>query len=132
MTEQTTAPAEKPVPFGTEAQITFRGRELVVRFPTDAQLMVWKRTMHNLANAENAQWDGEQALAALERAGKIIDSVIVDKADREWLDDLTLDEGLGLVDRAEIIKLTIAAFGVEDEASKPVKRAPVKRTRRKA
>lgn len=132
MTEQTAPPAEKQAPFGTESLITFRGRQMVVRFPTDAQLMVWKRTMRNLANAENESWDGEQALAALDRAGKIIDSVIVDRADREWLDDLTLDDGLTLVDRAEIIKLTITAFGAEGEDTKPAKRAPAKRTRRKA
>lgn len=114
-----------------ERLINFRGRDMAVRFPTDAQLLVWQRTVKELQEQETASWTGDQALTAISRAGRIIDSVIVDRADRTWLDDLTLDEGLSLIDRADIITKTIAAF-TEDKAGAPAKKAaPAKRARRK-
>lgn len=109
--------------------ITFRGREMAVRFPTDAQLFVWQRTIQEIQQADTDKWDGEEAMRANMRAGRIIDSVIVDRADRTWLDDLTLDEALSLTDRAEIITLTVSAF-TDDKT--PAKRTPAKRARRKA
>ena len=113
--------------------INFRGRDIAVRFPTDAQLLVWQRTVKELQEQETADWDGEQALTAISRAGRIIDSVIVDRADRTWLDDVTLDDGLSLMDRAEIITKTVAAFTNDETGTTPAKKAaPVKRARRKA
>ena len=111
--------------------INFRGRDMAVRFPTDAQLFVWQRTITELQQADTESWDGEEAMRANMRAGRIIDSVIVDRADRQWLDDLTLDEGLNLADRAEIITLTVAAFTEATDNPTPTKRAPAKRARRK-
>jgi len=110
--------------------INFRGREIAVRLPTDAQLFVWQRTLQELQQADTDSWDGEEAMRANMRAGRIIDSLIVDRADRTWLDDLTLDEGLTLTDRAQILHDTITAFGSQDDA--PAKPAPAKRARRKA
>lgn len=128
MTDQQTA-AEPEV-----KAITWRGREIAVRFPTDGQLLVWQRSIKDIQAQDTAAWDGEQALKALSRLGLILDSVMVDRPDREWLDDLTLEEGLGLMDRAEILRLAVEAFGVktEDETEAPKKVAPAKRARRKA
>lgn len=112
--------------------IQFRGREIMVKFPTDGQLIVWQRTVRNLQSTDTNSWTGEDALRAGERAAKIIDSVIVNRADRDWLDDETLDKGLGLIDRAEIITLTIKAFGGGEEKTPAKKATPVKRARRKA
>jgi hypothetical protein len=113
-------------------QISFRDRDITVCLPTAGQLMVWQRTIKQLQNQDTGAWDGEQALAAMERAGKILDTVVVDRTDRDWLDDLTLDGEIDLPERAEIIKLTVQAFGTQEEQTPARKAAPAKRARRKA
>lgn len=115
-----------------ERVITFHGRQLVVRFPTPEQLLVWQRTVKLLQAPETEGWDGEQVLRALERARKIIDSVLTEPRDRDWLDDEMLTNDLSLIDAAGIIQQTIEAFG--DGKPAPAKKdAPRKRaTRRKA
>lgn len=128
-----TSPAPPPAPTREERLITFRGREMAVRFPTDGQLLVWQRSVQEIEQADTGAWDGEEAMRALGRAGKIIDSVLVSKADRQWIDDQTLDEGLSLADRAEIIQLTLEAFTDKTDSKAPAKKAaPAKRARRKA
>lgn len=132
MTERT-PPAPPPAPAREERLITFRGREIAVRFPTDGQLLVWQRSVQDIERSDSAAWDGEEAMRAMGRAGRIIDSVIVSRSDREWIDDLTLDEGLSLADRAEIIQLTLEAFTDKTDGKTPAKKAaPAKRARRKA
>lgn len=116
-----------------EQQITFRDREIVVRMPTPEQLLVWGRTVAMLDSPEVKDWNGEQVMRALERGRKIIDSVLSDRADREWLDDLMLEGSLSLADAAAIIQLTLDQF-TGDKSDAPAKKAtPRKRAaRRKA
>jgi len=121
--------APPPAPAREQRLITFRGREIAVAMPTDAQIFVWQRTIQELQQADTDAWDGEEAMRANLRAGRIIDSVIVDRADRTWLDDLTLDDALTLVERAEIITLAVSAFTDDKTPAEP---APAKRARRKA
>jgi hypothetical protein len=116
-----------------ERLITFRGREIAVRFPTSGQLMVYQRSLKEIQSQTTGDWDGEKALSAMVRLGRILDSVMLDRTDREWLDDITLDEGLELIDRVEILRLTVEAYADKTEETEPTKKAaPAKRARRKA
>jgi hypothetical protein len=121
---------ETPPPAGSERPIQFRGRELWVKMPAFEVILVWKRTLAKLESPEAQNWNGEQALQALERARRIIDSFVINRADRDWLDDEMLDPDnpLGLQEAASIIQLTVTEFGGDGEDGAPVNRA----ARRKA
>lgn len=125
-------------PAGSERPIPFRGRELWVKLPSPEQMIVWRRTMKMLQGPDVEGWNGEQAMNALERARTIIDSILVNRPDRVWLDDLMLDGDppLDFREAAGIITATFQAFGNDDtETGKPATKraAPAKKaTRRKA
>lgn len=122
------AMTETPAP-GIEREITFRDRTMRVKLPTPEQLLVWQRTIKLLQSADENGWDGEQVMRALERTRKIIDSVLLERLDRDWLDDEMLDGNLTLIETAQIIQLSIEAFGQKNDA--PAKAAPRKRAARR-
>jgi len=130
--EETPSPAPAA---GSERPITFRGREIWVKLPSPEQYLVWRRTLRQMESADTSDWNAQQALIAFERARDIIDSVILNEADKTWIDREWLIGTLGLVETAQIIQLTTEAFG-EDEAepnNRAEKRAatPKKKARRK-
>lgn len=108
MTEQETTAAAPELP--PELPIEFKGRQLWVRMPSPEQLLVWKRTLKQLQEAQVNDWNAEQVMIALERTRKIIDSVLVNKADVVWLDDEMLEGNLKLIDTAEVIQKTVDAY----------------------
>lgn len=101
-----------------ELEITFNGRQLWVRMPTPEQLLVWKRTLRQLQEAEVRSWNAEQVMIALERTRKIIDSVLANKADVTWLDDEMLEGNIDLKGTAEIINMTVQAYADAAEREK--------------
>lgn len=139
MAEQRNTPELPP-----ELEIEFQGRSLWVRLPSPEQLLVWKRTLVQLQSADTNDWNTEQVMIALERTRKIIDSVLVNKADVVWLDDEMLAGQIDLKGTSEIINKTVAAYADEVEreqaengtrterraaATKPAKKAARKRAK---
>jgi hypothetical protein len=125
MSEPTTADTERP--------ILFRGREIFVKMPTPEQLLVWKRVLKQLQEPEVT--NGEQLIKLLERTRKLIDSILVNRADVEWLDDEMLDGNLVLNDTADIMLEAVKAFQADDnrESRRAAKKTPAKKAaRRKA
>jgi hypothetical protein len=132
MTEQTEVSEVVP----PELEIQFRGRAIWVKMPTPEQLLVWKRTLRQLQDAEIKSWNAEQVMIALERTRRIIDSVLVNETDVVWLDDEMLGGNLTLLDTAQIIQSTVDRFADEAKAegnreTRRAKAAP-KKARRKA
>lgn len=120
---------ERPV-----VDIEFQGRTIAVHAPTAEQMVIWKRILRSLEGA-NTGWNGEQVVNALDRARRLIDTLLVHPADSEWLDDLVLDGKTGMESIANIIQLAIEALqsqtGNREQrraATKPAKKA----TRKKA
>lgn len=125
MTDETQVP---------EREIDFQGRTMWVRMPSPEQLLVWKRTLKKLQEADVAGWNGEQAMTALERTRKIIDSILVNQTDVEWLDDEMLAGNVTLLETAGLLQRTVDAFveAAEAEGNRETKRAAKKATRKKA
>ncbi len=125
MTEQDETATQVP-----EQEIDFQGRSLWVKMPSPEQLLVWKRTLKKLQDADTEGWNGEQAMIALERTRKIIDSVLVNKADVEWLDDEMLAGNVNLLATASIIQMAVDAFvdAAEAEGNRETRRAAEKKT----
>jgi hypothetical protein len=113
-----------------ELEIDFQGRSIWVKMPTAEQLLVWKRTLKKLQDADTEGWNGEQAMIALERARKIIDSVLVNKADIEWLDDEMLDGNISLLTAASVIQTAVDVHvdAAEAEGNRETRRAAEKKT----
>jgi len=113
MTDQTGAPAVEEPP---EQEIDFQGRKMWVRMPRSEQLLVWRRTLHQLENTGGSDWTADTVMAALERLRKIIDTVLVNKVDITWLDDQFLDSALTFQDITPIVVKAIDAFADAAEA----------------
>lgn len=136
MTEQdTTTLADTP----PEQEITFHDRLIWVRFPSPEQLLVWQRTLTQLQKSKDSGWNAENVMKALDRACRIIGSVIVHDTDKEWLDDQMLDGSIGLMEAAQIIQLSVDKFvetaeaqGNREDRRKVAKRTPAKKAVRKA
>lgn len=133
--EEETAPVELPV--------MLLDREIFTRMPTPEQLLVWQRTVDRLTQAPvNASWTGSEVMNALERLRKIVDSLMVNRADRDWLDDQFLEGTLDFKGLAPFITdvttafqeyaaANLAANGTRAEkraAAKPAKKAARKKT----
>jgi hypothetical protein len=138
-------PAELEVPFTYPVGETTATRNIWVRTPRPEQILVWQRTLDQLGNAPAAaSWTGSEVMKALERLRKIIDSLMVNKADVTWLDDQFLDLTLEFKDLVPFINQVVAAFqqaaadyaaehGTRDERRAAAKTAkPAKKATRKA
>jgi len=138
MTTEPAAPAEDLTEI-PHLPVMFRGREIWTKMPRPEQLLVWDRTIKRLEQAPvDASWTGSEIMAALDRLRRIIDSILVNKADVTWLDDQFLDGELEFKDLAPFITMTVDAFAdaAQEEApnraaKRAVKRAPAKKATRK-
>jgi hypothetical protein len=132
MSEETTVAVTEPE--RPEREIEFMGRQIWVRMPRPEQVLVWRRTIAQLQKADS-NWNGEQVLAALERTRKIIDSVMANRSDIDWLDDEMLEGTVGLQETTQIVLKALAAFGEDenrsDRRAAAKKAAPVKKAARK-
>lgn len=126
-----TEPKEDP-PARPEGKITFCDREIRVAMPSPEQIMVWQRTLERLQNADISDWSGRDVLAALERTRKIIDSILMDEADKDWLDDEMLAGRIGLKESADIVVKAQATFMNRDQRRASAKKTASPAKRKKA
>lgn len=137
MTTETVAaePAEEaPI----ELPVMFMDREIFSRMPSPEQLIVWQRTIKRLEAAPmDASWTGSEVMAALERLRKIVDTLMVNRADVDWLDEQFLDETVTFQTLAPFITDVVNAFQEfaaaqgNREARRATKKAPAKKATRK-
>lgn len=129
-----TEPSTDPETFIPELPIQFEGREIYVRLPRPEQLLVWQRTVRQLQKADTASFTGTEAMQALERARRIIDSVLANQADKDWLDDELLDGTFGLREASQIITMTVEAYAeaAQADGNRETKRAAKKAAPKKA
>lgn len=110
-------------------QVSFGGRDLTVSMPTPEQLAVWQRTAKRMTGVDTANLTGEEAMKLLDRGLRVIQSVLPDEADREWLEDELLDGNLTLEAAAGIVTKAVAAHNTNGKAAAPTA-GPVKKARR--
>jgi hypothetical protein len=107
--------------------VTFGGRDLTVSMPTPEQLAVWQRTARRMTGVDPATMTGEEAMKLLDRGLKVIQSVLPNPDDRDWLEDELLDGNLTLEAAAGIVTAAVAAYRTNGG---PPKTGPVKKARR--
>lgn len=137
--------------------ITFRGRVMKVRTPTDDQLALWKRIATRASQLDRSgtkpcpqckgarEVDGEPCeacggsgdattaavLRLFDQAMTIIGSVLVDEADKNWLEDELLGGALDLPAAAEVVRLAVDSMIANRRATAPRNGPPPKARRRK-
>lgn len=117
MTEQVTEQAAPEMP---EASVPFRGREVWVRMPRPEQLLVWQRTLDKLQNAgPDTNWTASTVMVALERLRKIVDSILVNEADKTWIDDQFLEGTMQFTELVPLVNLTAEKFAEMAEQEAP-------------
>lgn len=142
MTEPQTPEEEAPaITPGETREVEFRGHKFTAYAPQPEQLLVWQRTLDRLSNADTAKWNGRDALAALDRIRKILDSLLSPE-DINWLDDQMLERDpethlpkFTLENAHELMMMIITAFrAVNREERREAERAAKKTqpARRKA
>lgn len=113
-----------------EIPVMFMGREIYSRMPTPEQLLVWQRTVKRLTEAPiDASWTGSEVMVALDRLLKIINSLMANKVDVEWLDDEFLEGRINFQTLGPFITLVTEAYAklAEDEGNRETRRAAAKK-----
>jgi hypothetical protein len=112
-----------PDPGKETAIVDVRGRNVVVRQLTDAQLLLLAREARL---AQQPDTDAQRRLNAASRIFNILETAIVQEEDREYIMDLTVEGTLTLSD----LTAFISVFGDEEDEKPKVRRgrAPSKRS----
>lgn len=98
---------------GLETRIVpVQGRSIVIRQLIDAQMMLLNRGARLL---QRDDLDKESKLATVDRMFTILESVVVQPEDREFLEDLMAEGKLSLRDMMSFI----SAFNEDQEEEKP-------------
>lgn len=108
-------------------------RTMWVRVPRPEQILVWQRTVDKLTDAPaTASWTGSEVMAALERLRKIVDSLLVNRADVAWIDDQFLIGRLTFATLSPFITTTVEAFQqlAAENGNREERRAAAKTTKK--
>lgn len=104
-------------------------RQVEMRKPTDGALVVLSRTFRNLPKIENVTEITDEMRDKLIRdlgtLGKIVDGMVVQQADKDWLDDAMIDGKVTAEDVFDSIRVAGEKFNgatAPAKAAKPVRR----------
>lgn len=114
--------------------ITFRGREMHVTMPTPSQLAVWRRILQRLQNTEESSWTADAVVDSLAKLHRIVETILVEQADKNWLEDELLDGTLDFPGLAPIITQATEAFqkAAAENGNREERRAATKTPAKKA
>lgn len=135
--------------------IEFLGRTMRVKMVAPEQLVVWRRLANRLQGAEGAAEmdetprDGETreqararvsdyGMTQLDRMLKVVGSVLLDRVDRDWVEDQLLEGTVRLTTTgdipgvADIISLTVDHFTASSRAEAASTTGPQPKARRRA
>jgi hypothetical protein len=107
------------------------GRQVEMRKPTDGALVVLARTFRGLPKIENVDEltddQRERLIRNLGTLGKIVEGMVVQDADKDWLDDAMIDGDVSAEDVFGVIREAAEKFNGTAPAKKAA--APVRRRR---
>jgi hypothetical protein len=112
-------------------KVDLGGRQVEMRKPTDGSLVVLARTFRGLPKIENV--DGltdeqrNRLIRNLGTLGKIVEGMIVQQDDKDWLEDAMIDGDVTAEQVFDVIRVAGEKF---NGAAAPAKKAtPVRRRR---
>lgn len=120
---------DAPVPeANTTAELDFHGRLVTVKMPTSEQLVMYRRLsreFQDLARNGADKIPMDQALRQLDRAIRLIQSVLADQDDKDWVEEQLLEGNLQLSDCTGLLTDAFARLRVaaEEQAATDSNRA---------
>lgn len=111
-------------------------REVEMRKPSDGALVVLARISRSLPKIENGtESDVDQAvrdkmIRSMGTLGSIVDAMIVDPDDKDWLEESMIDGSVPLEDVFDSIRVAGEKFNGAGAPAGPVKKAAAVRRRR--
>lgn len=112
-------------------KVELGGRDIEMRKPTDGALVVLARTFRGLPKIENVgelpDDVREKLIRNLGTLGKVVEGMIVQEDDKDWLDDAMIDGTVTAEDVFGVIKTAGEKF---NGTATPAKKAPPVRRRR--
>jgi hypothetical protein len=112
-------------------KVDLGGRQVEMRKPTDGSLVVLARTFRGLPKIENV--DGltdeqrNRLIRNLGTLGKIVEGMIVQQDDKDWLEDAMIDGDVTAEQVFDVIRVAGEKF---NGAATPAKKAATVRRRR--
>jgi hypothetical protein len=106
------------------------GRPVRVRRPTAEHIAVWQRLAKQWAALGSGAMSNGDAMALLDRAMRIVETILADRADWEWLMDQMLEGVLKLDQVVGIVGLTVDAYR-NDAAEAAPATGPAPKARRR-
>jgi hypothetical protein len=120
--EQAAAEADLPT-----AQLPFHGRSIAVRSPTAEQLVMYRRLSGQFKQLAERPDDVsvDEALRQMDRAIRLIQSVMTGQDDRDWLEGELLDGNLRLSDCNALLRAAFAKLqeSAEQQQNRATRRA---------
>jgi hypothetical protein len=109
---------EKPEPAADEAEpkkrfITVRGNQVEIGASTPAQLAMLNLTASRMARLDPNKTSNQEALRTYEKVIQIVTSIMVDRTDRDWIEDLLITKEMSLEEATEVLAQATAEWGKE-------------------
>jgi hypothetical protein len=114
-------------------KVPLGNREIEMRAPSDGALVVLAKAFRGLPKIKNAaemtQEQRDQVVRNLGTLGKIVDGMVVDDDDREWLEDEMVDGNVSAEDVFDCIRIAGEKLNGATSPAKKAAAAPVRRAR---
>lgn len=120
-------PDAAPDPMDAVTPVPFKGRTIMVKLPTPEQLTMYRRLsrqfqdMARTGAAEHMELD--EALRQLDRATRLVQSVMADADDREWLEDMLLEGNVKMEECSTLLREAFTALNKAHEEQATPNRA---------
>lgn len=123
-----TEEAAKPVKQAPKT-VTLKGRVIEVKRPTDEQLFAWDQVLRRMEamgkNIENT----DQARKLINKCMNIVNAVIANEDDRDWLEDGRLDGSITLQDAGELVLDALKVYEFDTKPAAPKRGRPARRAK---
>ena len=112
-------PDATPAPAEETATVPFKGRTILVKIPTSEQLAIYRRLSRDFQHVAAESGNDlpiDEALRHLDRAVRLVQSVLATDDDKEWIEDLILEGRATLDECTVLLREAFAALREKSEA----------------
>lgn len=110
--------------------LTIRGNQVEIGGSDPTQLAMIRLTANRLSRLDPNNTSNDEAIRVYEKVIQIVTSIMVDRADRDWVEDLLIRKEMGLEEATQI--MSQAAEEWAGEGNREQRRAKKTATRKKA
>jgi hypothetical protein len=128
---KTSTATKKAAAVRTTTELPFHGRKVTVIRPSSEQLAVWQIYLDRLqGTGGQTKPDPRTMVKLLGRLVTLTQSLLVNEADKTWIEDQLLDGHMKLPDAVQLVQLTTQKFGADTAPAVTGKAPATSRARR--